>query len=281
MDSTDEEVLKRAVRDCDALLVRTGSRVSREVIECAERLRVIGRGGVGLDNIDLQAARERGIEVVYTPGAATNAVAELTIGLMIALVRRVVVGDAAVRAGRFTEERKAHRAGELSQLTLGIVGMGRIGQAVARRCLNGFKMRVIYNDIADVTPLEINATSVSKETLYGDADVVSLHVPLTDETRGLIDAAALSRFKPGAFLVNTARGAVVDGIALAEALTSGRLGGAALDVFDPEPLPRDHPMMRAPNTCFTPHVGARTRTGLARMNEVVDDVIRILKETKR
>jgi phosphoglycerate dehydrogenase-like enzyme len=280
LESTDEAALIEAVGDCHALVVRTATRVTRQVIERAGRLRVIGRGGVGLDNVDIAAARERGIEVVSTPGAATEAVADLTVGLILALVRRIVVGDAAVRAGGFVEERRTHRAAELSELTLGIVGMGRIGKAVGRRCYNGFGMRVVYNDIVDVEPVGLAAESMSKEALFRASDVVSLHVPLTGETRGLIDAAALAKFQRGALLVNTARGAVVDGAALADALASGRIGGAGLDVFDPEPPPVDHPLLTAPNTCFSPHVGARTRSGLSRMNGVVDEVIRILREAQ-
>ncbi len=276
----DERALMEAVRDCDALLVRTSAAVTQDVIERAGRLRVIGRAGSGLDNIDVEAARKRGILVIHTPDAATNAVADLTVGLMIALVRGITTCDAAVRAGRFARERSHYETPELSELTLGIVGLGRIGKAVAQRCFHGFAMRILYNDILDAHPLDFEATPTDKARLYRQADVVSLHVPLTERTRRLIDGEALTQFKRGSFLINTARGAVVDSAALADALESGHLAGAALDVFDPEPLPEGHPLLTAPNTLFTPHVGARTRTGLARMNAVVDEVIRALEESR-
>ncbi len=277
LETCDEGTLKSAVRNCDALLVRTFARVTRAVLDDAKRLRVIGRGGVGLENIDLEAARERGIAVVYTPAASTEAVADLTVGLMIAVLRRIAEGDAAVRGGGFARDRERLIGPELADLTLGIVGLGRIGRAVARRCRHGFGMRVLYNDIVAVGLLDFAATPVTKEQLYRQADVVSLHVPLTPETRGLIDEKAFSIFKPGAILINTSRGAVVDSDALACALGRGAPAGAALDVFDPEPLPPGHPLLTAPHTLFTPHVGARTPGSLGRMNAVVEDVIRVLE----
>ncbi len=277
LEACDESTLRRAVLDCDALLIRTATRVSRAVIENATRLRVIGRGGVGLENIDLVAARQRGIVVVYTPDAATDAVADLTIGLMIALLRKLTACDARVRSGRFSEAREQSCSRELSELTLGIVGMGRIGQAVARRCRSGFGMTVMYNDIISPGWLDFTATPVTKGQLYAESDVVTLHVPLTDATRHLIDAAALTQLKKGALLINTSRGGVVDSLALAQALADGRLAGAALDVVEPEPLPTEHALMQAPNTLLTPHIGARSFAGLARMNSVVEDVIRVLQ----
>jgi phosphoglycerate dehydrogenase-like enzyme len=188
-----------------------------------------------------------------------------------------MAGDAAVRYGGFEQARRTTCLCELSELTLGIVGLGRIGKAVARRCRHGFGMRILYNDIVSPGWLDFAATPVGKEELYNTSDVVSLHVPLTDETKYLINAGALAKFKPQAILLNTSRGAVVDSEALAHALSSGAIAGAALDVFDPEPLPPNHALMHAPNTLFSPHVGARTVGGLARMNEVVEDVIRVLE----
>jgi len=277
LDACDEAHLREAVGECDALMVRTRSTVTRAVIESARRLRVIGRGGVGLENIDVDAARERGIAVVYTPQASTEAVADLTVGMMIALLRNIHGCDAMLRRGLFGEAREGSRSREISELTLGIVGMGRIGRAVARRCRHGFGMTVLYNDIVIPGWLDFVATPVNKDELCAQADVVTLHVPLTESTRNLIDAGALSRFKKDGVLINTSRGAVVDSLALADALVSGTLGGAALDVFDPEPLPADHPLLRAPSTLFTPHIGSRTVAGLARMNDVVEDVIRVLQ----
>ena len=277
LEGCDESRLVEAVRDCDALLVRSTALVSRTVIEQAGRLRVIGRGGVGLENIDVDAARQRGIAVVHTPAAATDAVADLTVGLMISLVRKVAKADGLVRAGSFAEAREGSVGPELRELTLGIVGLGRIGRAVARRCRHGFGMEILYNDIVEPGLLDFVATPVEKEPLYAAADIVSLHVPLTNETRHLIDAAALARFKAGSVLINTSRGAVVDEVALSRALREGVIAGAAIDVFDPEPLEATSPLLSAPNTLLTPHIGARTRGGLARMNTVVEDVIAVLE----
>ncbi len=277
LDSCDEDSLLKAMADCDALLVRTFSQVTREVIEHAPNLKVIGRGGVGLDNIDTLAASEHGVSVVYTPAAATGAVAELTIGLMLSLLRDIPANDAAIRRGEYTQARANAMANELSEMTLGIIGMGRIGQAVGRRCQVGFGMSVIYHDIVDPLALDFPAKFVDKESLYDQADIVSLHVPLTDLTRWLIDKEALSQFKPGALLINTSRGRVVDSLALANRLRNGALGGAALDVLDEEPPANDHPLFGAPRIIFTPHIGAKTPMSQARMNAVVDDVIRVLR----
>ncbi len=272
----DEQALIEAVGECDALLVRTASQVTRRVIESAPKLRVIGRGGVGLDNIDLEAARERGVTVVYTPTAATEAVADLTFALILGLIWNIKQNDDAVRTGGYYAARNAATPRELAGLTLGIVGMGRIGQAVARRAINGFLMEVLYNDIENVGELAFQATWVEKDELYRNSDIVSLHVPLTAGTRGMVGVSALDSFRKGALLINTSRGPVVDGGALAIALRSRQIGGAGLDVFEPEPLPADHPLLSAPNMLFTPHIGSRSEKAQKGMNSVVDDVIRVL-----
>ncbi len=280
LDSCDEADLREAVVDCDALLVRTYAHVTRDVIACATKLKVIGRGGVGLDNIDVVAASEHGVTVVHTPAAATGAVAELTIALMLGLLRDIPAHDAAIRSGDYKQARANAMAHELSEMTLGIIGMGRIGQAVARRCHIGLGMSVIYNDIVSPPSLDFTATPVEKEALYRRADVVSLHVPLTDLTRCLIDSEALAQFKADALLINTSRGQVVDSSALANRLHHGAMGGAALDVLDEEPPSADHPLLTAPHVIFTPHIGAKTPASQARMNNVVDDVIRVLQGAK-
>ncbi len=277
LDGPDASRLVSALADADALLVRTATEVTGEVIASAPKLCVIGRGGVGLDHIDVAAATARGITVVHTPGAATDSVADLTVGLMLALVRDLRAGDRAVRSDRYRAFRSAHRVRELHELTIGIVGMGRIGRAVARRCRAGFGCRVIYHDIVNVGWLDVAAESVDRKALFERADVITLHVPLTSETRSMIDAEALSHFQSTAILINTSRGAVVDSSALAAALRERRLAGAALDVLGVEPPPPDHPLCAAPNCLITPHVGARSALALARMNDVVDDVIRVLR----
>ena len=279
LDRPDPAALTAAVNDADALLVRTYARVDQAVISAAGRLKVIGRAGVGVDNIDVAAAHRAGIVVVNTPAASTVAVAELVVGLIVALQRGFVFSDPRVRKGEFA----ALRAGipkitELQHQTLGIIGMGRIGRAVGHRLHNGLGMRVVYRDIREIGWLPFPAIACgSAEEVYAQSDVVTLHVPLTRLTRGMINATALAAFKPSAYLINASRGPVVEARALADALTAGHLAGAASDVYDPEPPPPDHPLMAAPNCILTPHIGSRTRESITAMNDVVDDVIRVLK----
>jgi len=277
LERCDEDALVEAVAGADALVVRTRSEVTRRVLERGTNLKVIGRGGVGLDNIDVGAARKRGVAVVYTPHAATDAVADLTVGMIISLVRRMAWSEDLLRGGSFEAARAEACFREMRDLTIGIVGMGRIGQAVAKRCRNGFGCAIVYNDVRDVGWTGVAAEAVSKEALFAVSDVVSLHVPLTETTRGMIHSSALPRFKDGAILINTSRGAVVDCVAVADALARGKLGGAGFDVYDPEPLPPGHPLLSAPNTVLIPHLASRTNRGLAGMNNVVDDVIRVLR----
>lgn len=281
LDSCDEAALIKAVAEADAMVVRTYSEVTAKVIEAARthgRLLVIGRAGVGLDNIDVRAALAAGIQVVHTPAACTDAVAELTIGLILAVQRRIAHLDARVRQGEFASLRTKALMPELQHQTLGVIGMGRIGRAVGRRLHDGMGMQVVYYDIREIGYLPFVARCLeSAEAVYAEADVVTMHVPLTKLTRGMINSKALSHFKKGSCLINTSRGPVVEAKALADALHAGLLAGAAVDVFDPEPPPPDHPLRSAPNCVLTPHVASRSREGLAAMNDVVDDIIAVLQ----
>ncbi len=281
LDTCGEAALTDAVRRADALVVRTYSKVTASVIAAGRaggRLKVIGRAGVGVDNIDLRAAAEAGIPVVHTPAACTFAVAELTVGLIVAVQRRIALFDQRVRQGEFASLRaEGGLTPELQHQTLGIIGMGRIGQAVSKRMHDGLGMRVVYYDIREIGYLPFAAQALaSAEAVYAEADVISLHVPLTSLTRGMVGTEALAHFKRGSYLVNTSRGPVVQAAPLADALKEGRLAGAAIDVFDPEPPPPDHPLLSAPNCVLSPHVASRSREGLAAMNDVVDDVIAVL-----
>lgn len=272
-----QKSLVAAIADCDALVARTHTPVTRELLDAGRRLKVVGIAGVGLDRVDLDAARERGIRIVHTPDAASDAVAEFTAALMLELLRPIGSLSAAYRAGQYRAVRAAPHGPELCELVVGIVGVGRIGSRVARICSAGFGARVLINDIRDVGPFPFATETVDKPALYRMADIISLHVPLTAQTRGLIGAEALAMFKPGARLINTARGKVVDTPALLAALQSGQLAGATLDVTDPEPLPSDHPLWQQGNCILTPHVAARTHGGLRRMFDVVDEVLAILR----
>jgi D-3-phosphoglycerate dehydrogenase len=229
--------------------------VTSEVLDEAGSLRVISRYGVGVDNIDLEAATSRGIVVTNTPGANTLAVAELTITLMLALARRIPYHDRIVKQGGWTRISGTEMAGR----TLGIVGIGRIGREVAKRAL-GFGIEILYHD--PVPPPQeflasVPATYRSLQDLVAESDFVSLHCPLTDDTRNLIDRSLLGRFKPSAYLVNTARGGLVNEQALYAALAGGALAGAACDVFTDEP-PTDSPLVELDNFIATPHIGSTT-----------------------
>lgn len=244
--------------ESDALIVRGRTKVTAEVIRSAgPRLKVVGRAGVGVDNIDLEAARARGLTVVNAPEAATVAVAELTLGMMLALARQIPLADSGMRRA---EWRKSELHGsELSGKTLGIVGVGRIGAAVAARAA-AFGMRVLGHDplLSDGELQRRGTEPLSFDALLAESDYICLHLPLTDETRGLIGRETLQRFKPGARLISAARGGIIDEAALLEALESGHLAGAALDVYAEEP-PGELPLRRHPNVVLTPHIGAQTR----------------------
>jgi D-3-phosphoglycerate dehydrogenase len=257
-----EQELVERIGDYDAILVRSSTRVTARAIAAARRLRVIGRAGVGVDNIDVEAATRAGIVVVNAPGGNAVAVAEHTIGLILCLARRIPQAHLQVRSGRW--ERNRFLGTEVRGKTLGLLGLGRIGSEVARRAL-ALGMKVMAYDPA-VSPERMESLGVIPAELtqiLAHADFLSLHVPLTRETQGLIGEEAIARMKPGAYLVNCSRGGVVDEQALARALREGRLGGAALDVLASEPPPADHPLLQLDNVVITPHLGASTKEAQA------------------
>jgi glyoxylate reductase len=249
--------LVEKTRGVDGLLCMLTDRIDRDVLSCCEGLRVISNYAVGVDNIDVKAATERGIPVGFTPDVLTEATADATFALMLAAARRVVEGDHVVRAGRWlTWEPTLLLGQDVHGKTLGIVGMGRIGKAVARRA-EGFDLEVIHHS---------RSSGIAFDELLERSDFVSLHAPLTDETRGMIDDEQFRRMKPTAILINTARGALVDSGALWRALTGGSIAAAALDVADPEPIPKGHPLLDAPNLVLNPHIASASieaRTAMA------------------
>jgi glyoxylate reductase len=249
----------------DALLCMLADRIDADLLDACPHLRVVSTHAVGTDNIDLAAARERGIAVGHTPDVLTDATADLAFALLLAAARRLPQAAEAVRDGRWGPwEPDAFLGHDVTGATLGIVGGGRIGTAVARRAA-GFGMRILETTSRGGTPLP---------ELLARADFVSLHVPLTAATHHLIDAPALRRMQPTAILVNTARGPIVDTAALVQALHAGTIAGAALDVTDPEPLPPDHPLLQAPNALVVPHIGSATPRTRARMAELaVENVL--------
>ena len=268
-----EPELASRVADVDALIVRSETKVTAAILGAAKRLQVVGRAGVGVDNIDVPAATARGVYVVNAPLGNIAAAAEHTMALALALVRRVVEADRSVRAGEWTRAKFMGR--ELRAKTLGLVGIGRVGGEVARRAA-GFGMTVIAHDpfATEASARSAGARLVDLDELLRTADVVSLHVPLTDKTRGLLNAETLAKLKPTAVVVNASRGEVVDLDAVAAALESGALGGAALDVFAPEPLAADAAIRKAPRTVLTPHIAGSTVE--AQTNVAVDVVEQVL-----
>ncbi|NPA26237.1 MAG: hypothetical protein GXO36_01360 [Chloroflexi bacterium] len=260
-----------------ALIVRSRTKVTRDLLAAAPSLRVVGRAGVGVDNIDLDAAKARGVIVVNAPEATTDAVAEHTLALLFAVARHIPRADASMKAGRW--EKKAFQGIELAGKTLGIIGVGRIGAAVARRA-RGLGMRVLgYDPYLDQATLAARGVEPVADlaTLLARSDVVSVHVPLTPETRGLLDAQALAQLKPGAIVLSTARGGVVDEAALLAALDEGRVLGAGLDVFEHEP-PGATRLVTHPRVVATPHIAAQTREAQARVaRDIADEVLAALR----
>jgi lactate dehydrogenase-like 2-hydroxyacid dehydrogenase len=253
------ELLARAP-ELEGLLSLLTDPVDAELIDAAPRLRAISNYAVGVDNVDVEAATARGIPVGNTPDVLTESTADLALALLLAIARRLAEGEAIVRAGEWrTWEPGLMLGRDLHGATVGIVGYGRIGQAVGRR-LEGFGCELLTAD-----------RSSGLGDLLDRSDFVTIHCPLTPATRGLIDDAALRRMKPTAYLVNTARGPIVDTDALARALHAGELAGAALDVTDPEPLPADHPLLDAPNLLVVPHVGSATVATRERMADMAVD----------
>ena len=262
----DPEELRAALADRDALLCVLTDQIDDGVMERAQGLRVISSISVGVDHIDLDAATKRGIIVTNTPGVLVETTAELAIALLLAVSRRVVEADADVRRGQWTPEARWQIDGylgrDLAGATLGLVGLGAIGQAVAARA-QAFGLRVFGWSRSGRTVPGVEHASLDR--VLADSDFVSLHLASTPETRGLIDASALQAMKPGSVLINTARGDLVDESALVDALATGHLSGAGLDVFAQEPLPPGHPLFSLPSVVLTPHIGSATEGTRIRM----------------
>lgn len=245
------------IPEADAIIIRSGVTITPDVLAVATQLKAIARAGVGVDNIDLDAATQHDVIVMNTPGGNTISTAEHTLGLMLALARYIPQGDASLKAGHW--DRKNFMGVELRGKTLGLVGFGRIGQAVARRAL-AFEMNVIAYDpyLPETVFREAGVNRCDLDTLYAESDFISLHTLATDETKGMINAAALNKMKDGVRLINAARGVLIDDWALAAALKSGKVAGAALDVYETEPPPADHPLIGLDNVIDTPHLAAST-----------------------
>jgi D-3-phosphoglycerate dehydrogenase len=270
------EDLLNIVGDYDALIVRGRTKVTAAVFEAGKKLKVVGRAGVGVDNIDLAAAKEHGVTAVNSPLATTVAVAELTLSLMLSVVREVPRADASMKAGQWLK--KEFEGRELYGKTLGVIGFGRIGSAVAARA-KAFEMKILAYDplIPAEEIVKRGGEPVSFDELLAQSDVITMHMPLTADSRNLLNAAAFSKMKEGVFVVCAARGGVIDEDALLEALDSGKVAGAALDVFAAEP-PGQTALVAHPRVIDTPHVGAQTVEAQARAaNDIAEEVLNALE----
>lgn len=246
-----------AVADVHALIIRSGVTADAELLVAASELRAIARAGVGVDNVDLAAATARGVVVMNTPGGNTISTAEYTFALMLALARHIPQGHASLAAGRW--DRKRFGGVELRGKTLGIIGLGRIGQAIALRA-RAFEMRVVAHDpyLPPKIAQELGVPLLALDEVYDQADFLTLHALITAETRGMINAGSIARMKDGVRIINAARGALINEADLADALQSGKVAGAALDVYAQEPPAPDNPLLGLPNVIHTPHLAAST-----------------------
>jgi len=277
----DPETLHREVVGAEAIVTRTYGRIDAALMDRAgPGLKVVGRHGVGVDHVDVPAATERGVLVVSTPGANRQSVAEHTFAFMIGLSKHFPKQAEALLAGRFMDRTK-WRGRDIQGKTLGIVGFGNVGRVVGRIAHRAFDMNVLYVDIVAPPPEAAAAAAAERvdlETVLRASDYLTLHVPLDDSTRKMIDAQAIAKMKPDAILINTCRGPVVDEAAVALALDEGRLWGYGADVFDEEPPPSDHPLIGRTDVMLTPHSAAQTEESLRNMATwVAEDVARVLR----
>ena len=279
------ETLLEQVRSVDGIIVR-GTNISKEIIKNANKLKVIGSHGSGVDSIDISFATEKGVIVVNTPDAPTESVTEHVIGFMLVLAKNILLANRALREGKF-KSKYDYIGKELANKNLGIIGLGRIGLSVAKKCIDGFNMKVLGYDIyiprgkrGKIEEMGINIVN-NLDILLKESDFVSLNVPLTKETKNMIGDKELRLMKPTAYLINTARGGVIDEKALIKALKKKEIAGAALDVFTIEPPQLDNPLIKMENVCATPHIAIATEEALIRTAVTsAEEVLKVLRGEK-
>jgi D-3-phosphoglycerate dehydrogenase len=276
--SLEESVLIEKVGETDGIVIRANGKVTRKIMEVAPRLKVIGRHGVGVENVDVEAATEKGIWVVNTPDANDLSVAEHFFGLALMLSKMLKKADIALREGRW-EARYQYIGNELHGKTLGILGFGKIGKSVGRVGHKGFDMRVLYYDAVryEETEKETGAVKSSLEEVMSQSDFISINLPMLPATKGLIGEREFRMMKPRAYIINLARGPIWDEKALFNILKEGRIAGAASDVFEVEPASKDHPLLQLENFIGTPHSAAHTEEALKKMSLVTVDILRVLE----
>lgn len=273
-----EEELANAIKGVNGLVIRSGSKVTAKVLEAADSLKVIGRAGIGVDNVDIPAASRRGVIVMNTPTGNATTTAEHAITLMLSLARKIPQANASMKAGKW--EKSKFQGREITGKTLGVLGLGNIGRIVCDRA-QGLHMKVIGYDpvLSSEKAAELGVELVSTDELFKRADVITCHTPMTPETKGIINKDAIAKMKDGVLIVNAARGGIVEESDIIEAVESGKVAGAALDVFTQEPTPEDFPVLKVPNIITTPHLGASTSEAQERVAlEICDQVARYLTE---
>lgn len=278
-ESYEEASLIEQARKVDGIIIRANGKVSRKIMDAAPKLKVIGRHGVGVENVDIEAATERGIWVVNTPDANDISVAEHFFGLVLMLSKMLKKGEKAFREEGRWDARYQCIGNELHGKTLGILGFGRIGKAVGRIGYKGFDMKVLYYDAVryEEVEKEIGARKVSLEEVMSRSDFISVNLPMLPETKGVIGEREFNLMKPMAYIINLARGQIWDEKALYRVLKEGKIAGAASDVYEVEPATKDHPLLQLENFIGTPHMAAHTEEALKRMSLVAEDVIRVLE----
>ena len=276
--SLEEDSLIKEVKDVNGIIMRANGMVTRRIMEAAPQLKVIGRHGVGVESIDLEAATEKGIWVVNTPNANNISVAEHFFGLALILSKMLKKADIALREGRWGA-RYEYTGNELHGKTLGILGFGRIGRAVGRIGHKGFDMKVLYYDALryEETEKELNAKKVSLEEVVSQSDYISVNLPMLPETKGLLGEREFGLMKPSAFIINLARGPIWDEKALHRVLKEKKIAGAGSDVYEVEPAAKGHPLFDLENFVGTPHMAAHTEEALKRMSMVAVDIVRVLE----
>ncbi|MBN1298252.1 MAG: hydroxyacid dehydrogenase [Actinobacteria bacterium] len=265
--SPEDEVVRQHISDADAIIVRTATKLSRETIFAGAKLKVIARTGAGVDNVDIEAASEKGIYVCNTPEANIESVAEHAVAFMLALSKYLFMMDKSVRKNEFAVRNK-YLPVDLEEKTLGLLGFGKIGRRVAQKCAGCFGMKIIYFDpylSEDISTLYEYKRAGDMDTVFSESDFISLHMPYTKDSHHIIGSRLLSKMKPGAFIINTSRGGIIDEAALAEALSAGKICGAALDVFENEPPKEDSPLFLLENIILSPHSAALTKESAKRM----------------
>ncbi len=275
----DEDYLIGKVKEAEGIIIRANGKVTRRLMDHAPKLKVVGRHGVGVENIDIEAATDKGIWVVYTPDANTLSVAEHFFALAIMLSKMIRKGERAFREERRWEARYQYIGNELHGKTLGILGFGRIGKAIGRTAYHGFDMKILYYDAFRFEEMEkeIGAVKLSLEELLGRSDFVSVNLPMLPETKGVLGAREFGLMKKTAYVLNLARGPIWDEKALYSALKEGRIAGAGTDVYEVEPPPKDLSLLDLDNFIGTPHMAAHTEEALSRMSRVATDILRVLE----